>query len=244
MNQAIFIDSLKKTKKLLKELRLSKHEGIKNTFKDGVSEEFRKASQQKDYFKLFKTAVKNFDYDLMMYDESIFQFSFLKKKQNPIPEIRFAFFQNPQLYISYSDYLKYLQKENLIDEDEDLEDIGMLYENEYNQFCIEQQLNTSNTTIRFDVDEPRHAPLIHSVAHFHFGHVTTVRIPCDKIITPLGFVVFILKHCYYKEWKNLIKTKDKSLIEILNNQRKHFPLLKSLKQPCWHDDEEKELYVS
>ena len=244
MNETAFNQSLNKAKSLLKKFDLLKSTGVKKIYKDGVSDNFKKASQKEDYFKLFTTALDNFDFDIMMYDESIFQFSYKKNTKSPIPHIRFAFFPNPKLFIPYTDFLKILQEDGLIDEDQNLEELGSLYEEEYDQYLIEQQLNTGNTSIRFDVDEPRYTPLIHSVAHFHFGHITNIRIPSKRIITPLGFVIFILKHIYYQEWRKLILAKDNRIMTELINQKNSFPALTSFKIKCWDKIEENELFLT
>jgi hypothetical protein len=175
-----FQTSLEDAKKLLEKIDLFRQKGIKQINTTGVSDEFKTASQKADYFQVYKTAKKNFDYDFLLKDESFFQFEF-KPRPHPhdCPIVRYAFFQNPQEYKSYRDYL--LEQEIIQENDSEDDEI---FREEYEQFLIEQQLNLSSTTIRFDVDIQNYRPRIHSFAHIHIGHKSDIRIPCDKILTP------------------------------------------------------------
>jgi hypothetical protein len=210
-----FHTSLEEAKKLLEKIDLFRQKGIKQINTTGVSNEFKTAAQKADYFQVYKTAKKNFDYDFLLKDESFFQFEF-KPRPNPhnCPIVRYAFFQNPQEYKSYREYL-IEQEITQVDDNEDDE----IFREEYEQFSIEQQFNLSSTTIRFDVDTQNYRPRIHSVAHIHIGHKSNIRIPCDKILTPLMFVVFVLKHAYYNDWKAIIESADTQIMESLNRSK-------------------------
>ena len=179
-----------------------------------------------------------------MYDDSFFQFNYEGIDSFGVSVVRFAFFQNPQLYISYMDYLKLLQEKSYIDEDEDLEQLGVAYYEEYSQYLNEQQVNTSNTSIRFDTESESHLPLIHSTCHFHFGHVTNVRVPCKKIISPLGFILFVLKHIYYGDWKILIEDKDENLLSASGAQKNGFIDISELNNEKWLENEELEIFMN
>ncbi|WKN31363.1 DUF2290 domain-containing protein [Porifericola rhodea] len=243
MNLAKFVGSLKEAQKLLKDYELLISVGEKVIHKDDVSQEFKKASQSKDYFNLYRVATQNFDYDILMYDESIFQFSYSNLDTSAgIPEVRYMFLQNPQLFLTYNQYLTYLKDEGYIDEEE-IETVGSSFYEEYQQYLNEQQVNTSNTSIRYDVDSKLHKPLVHSTAHFHFGHVTNVRVPCNQIVTPLGFVLFVLKHIYYTDWKEKL-IKSEFIIEQLKKQKAAFTIIKELNENKWVLDEEMELFIN
>ena len=243
MNEGAFRSSLDEARTLLNQLGFLKSSGVKSIYRDGVSDEFKKASQQENYFRLYNTGLENFDYDILMYDESFLQFSYDGIDGNDIPLLRFAFFQNPQLFITYEQYIDHLKKESYIDEDENLESLGVSFEEEYSQYLNEQQVNTSNTSIRFDTDSESHIPLVHSTSHFHFGHVTNVRVPCCSVISPLGFVLFIIKHIYYNDWKRLIEAGNSILMTAIHRQKSTFSDIKSINPSKWTSSELAEIFV-
>jgi hypothetical protein len=239
MSTVAFNSSLKEAQTLLNNIQLFKSIGVKVINKDDVSQEFKTASQKGDYFQLYKCAKTNFDYDILLSDDSLFQFSY-KFLPGQLPQIRYAFFQNPQEFKSYEQYLELLRSKNIIEEETN-EEIGNAFEEEYQQFLTEQNLNTSSISIRYDFDNDNYKPLIHSVSHLHIGHQNNIRIPCDKILTPLKFSVFILKHVYYYKWKDLVESGNAYLSHCLDNS-KHtcLPLLTT----HWQAIETKELFLS
>jgi hypothetical protein len=223
----------------LGEINLLKSKGIKFLNKDDVSQEFKSMSQKNDYFNLYRCAIKNFDYDFLLYDDSIFQFSF-KILQEKMPSIRFAFFQNPSEFKTYTEYLEHLRGLNIVTTESD-EDIGDSLFEEYQQYLTEQSINSSSICIRYDVDAKNYSPLIHSTAHFHIGHVNNIRIPCDRILTPFKFVLFVIKHAFYHKWKDLIESNNKLLMDQLITAKSKCINLKSTH---WTTHEAKELFIS
>lgn len=218
MNLSNFEISIKESKNLLKKTYFFKEIGVKSINNEGVSDAFIKASYKSNYFDAYKAGIENKDYDILLIDNSFFQFEF-KQNANHFPLVRFAFFQNPQLYISYEDYLNILRQDGII-EIETNDEIGDSLTEEYEQFLLEQEMNPLTTTIRYDVDITAYKPLVHSTAHLHIGHSNNIRIPCDKILTPLNFVLFVLKHTYYSEWKILLKKNNKELEEAIKRAKK------------------------
>jgi len=241
MSVNAFEASLKESITFLKSINLYGANGTKNINKDGVSSEFKSASQQSNYLTVYQTAVRNLDFDFTLKDNSIFQFSYKEKKD--IPEVRYAFFQNPKIFISYYEFLDIQRNLNLLDETND--EIGELYFEEYEQFLDEQQLNMSSITIRYDVDPKNYNPLIHSTSHIHIGHLNDIRIPCDKILSPLKFTIFVTKHIYYFIWKNFIESNN-SNSAFLKTAKNGCPLLidNYWKEHEFGIHENKELYLS
>lgn len=240
MTLANFYISLQSTEKLLIDIDFLKMKGIKSINKDGVSSEFKSVCQKNDYFKTYRTGLLNFDFDFLLKDDSFFQFSFVESNKNIPPEIRYSFYQNPQEFKTIEEFVFSLQEQDINLEGTPEEIYGILHE-EYQQYLSEQQINSANTTIRYDVDETSYTPLIHSVSHFHVGHMNHVRIPCDKIITPLKFVLFTLKHVYYYEWKDLIQNEKSFLKDVLHKEK---TFCSSLDAPHWADDEMLELFLT
>ena len=108
MSISSFNSSYKDALTLLDNVKLLKSNGIKVINRDGVSQEFKTASQKNDYFKLYKSAISNFDYDILLIDDSILQYSFIDSG-DLLPSIRYAYFQNPQEFKTYEDFLEFLR---------------------------------------------------------------------------------------------------------------------------------------
>jgi len=222
--QASLIDGVK----LLKELNLFKSNGVKFLFKNGVSDEFKKSSLSGDYLKIYQTAIENLDYDILLADDSIFQFEIDEDGA------RFAYFQNPSDYISYQDFIiKHFDDYN--------QDYDEYFTIEYEQFRNEQNINASAITIRYDLDAPNYRPNIHSTSHYHIGNQNNVRIPCDKIITPLSFILFVVKHVYYYEWKAAIENQNEVLNNFLNTSKTNCIKLEIAN---WIDVEKREFFLT
>jgi len=200
MNLADFKISIKEVEKLLKRLELLRMKGIKSLNDDGVSYAFKNASQGSNYFNVFNIGLENYDYDFLLFDQSFFQFEFNYINDGTY-EIRYAFFQNP---FEYKTYKEFIQDIIFDDDEKNIDEVGELFIEEYNQFLSEQEINSNYTTIRYDSDFFNYKPLVHSVSHIHIGHANNIRIPINKIISPLMFTLFVVKHVFYYQWKEMV----------------------------------------
>jgi len=237
MNIADFIISLSEVEKTLKSFDLFRMRGIKSINGDGVSPQFKLASIKDDYINAYTEGLRYNDYDFLLNDQSYFQFEF--KKTDSFIDIRYAFFHNPINYITYSEYIQ--EQLKTFGMMESPEEIGTLLEEEYNQFLNEQDLKLNYTTIRYDSDYGNYKPLVHSVSHIHIGHSNNMRIPINKIISPLNFVLFTIKHVYYQEWKGKVKT-DLDYIKERMAISKHGE--QNLPNHIWDEMEKIELYLN
>lgn len=237
MNLSSFNISFSKIESVLKSFKLFQMSGINSINKTGVSQEFKSATIKESYFKAYKIGLSNYDFDFLTSDHSFFQFEF--KIDGNITEIRYAFFQNPIDYISYENYISNLiEQENL---EATKEEIGTLFEDEYHQFLNEQENISNYATFRYDLDQNNYNPIIHSTSHMHIGHQNNIRIPLNKIISPLKFVLFIIKNVYYQEWKNTTENNTEYVLQILKEARTHQT---DLKNNEWKDDEKLELHLN
>ena len=60
----------------------------------------------------------------------------------------------------------------------------------------------------------------HAYAHLHIGIENDIRIPVDKILSPMHFVDFVIKHMYRAKWDNAYakNEKFKVLVDCLKSQ--------------------------
>lgn len=236
MTTAGFMMSFNQIERLLKDFNIWRMNGVKSIIKEGVSEDFRSASIKDDYFNAYNIGLDNYDFDFLLKDQSYFQFEYNNKGKNL--EIRYAFFQTPIDYISYEDFLCHIKEEQGITET--VEEIGSLFIEDYNQFLSEQEAKNKYTTLRYDVDYSNYKPIIHSVSHLHIGHQNHLRIPIEKFISPLKFVMFSIKHVYYKEWKEMCEKNPHYVNKLLKSCSSGETLLSS---KYWTDLEKLEMFI-
>ena len=153
------------------------------------SSAFKKISRSGNHIEIYQTAIQELDYEILLKDDSIFQFS----------PTRYAFIQNPNISVTKEDLLStvYTPDELMnINEDDYNTLLEGITEIEIEQFKSEQNFNIHAHMIRYDIDAINHKPLQHAYSHLHIGNNDNIRIPCSKLLTPLTFVLFVLKHTY------------------------------------------------
>lgn len=226
-----FAASIADASRILKGLRL--HRGD-NLMWCAASEEFLKVSKQDNYKLMYDTAIEHYDYNIMLKDGSIFQFEI---KENE--DLRYAYIQAPYNYVSFEDFLLTFMDENEIPKEEsELMDLMSTFENEYEQMLAEQGINGKVIYFRYDVDSVRYMPNIHSYAHLHIGISNDIRIPCASRLTPVSFVIFVVKQAYKACWEKYIIEDEKK------NELLHFAGEKDmLEDEQWKEDESKELVL-
>lgn len=208
MNLAKYKISLLKAIDLLRKFDLFK---VKNTSVENIydsskfSSDFFSISNSNRYLEIYNTAIKNNDYDILLIDDSILQFS-LEIRDGAIVQYRFAYYQNPRTYPTYNEFL---QSEFNSSEDE----CGSAFLEEYEQVVCEALLNDCALPIRYDYDEKLYDPNFHYVSHLHIGHDNELRIGVDKILSPDVFVMFIIRNIYFTIWKNKCQN-DGTLLEM------------------------------
>ncbi len=232
---ADFNISLDESVSLLRDIKLFKGKGVKPT--GTHSEESKKIAKTNRHIDIYSTAIENKDYEILLFDDSIFQFSINKTS------LRYNFLQNPNVFSSKNDFLeKILGADTLLtlSEEQHNEYLEMINEEEYEQFLNEQELNMSANAIRYDLTEIGYEPLLHSYSHIHVGMNPSFRIPCSKILTPLKFVFFAIKHTYYRDWKSALETHSNFKHRIRDSKNRCASILSKY----WTSEEIFELYLT
>src|SRR5215213_3158785 len=115
MNLGIFNISFEQCIRFLSYCNLFRMRGLKRF---QVSDEFKRASLSRPYFEVYNIAKRNGDFDILLQDESIFQYSLTFAHDTKLASIRYAFFENPQEYITYEEFLS--KSDYSIDEAQDV----------------------------------------------------------------------------------------------------------------------------
>jgi hypothetical protein len=235
INEAVFNISLTNSINLLTEINLYKGKGPKNI--GDYSTEFKKISRRNKHIEIYNAIRDNLDYEIILNDDSFFQFCRLDNY------LRFSYIENPNFKYTKYDYLRFsFSEDEILDFSE--EDVNELVdENEFEQFLIEQEVNSNLTYIRYDYDKKGYKPLLHSQSHIHIGLNENFRIPSSIILTPLQFVTFTIKQRYFDVWKIYHEK-----FEVLEFSQKLLDIKNQCKaisdQNIWNDIEKNEIYIS
>jgi hypothetical protein len=203
MNESIFFTSEEEAKKLLKKSGLLKSSDF---LREPISEGFAEVCRNNNFTDAYISALRNFDYHLLLFDESFFQFEFLKPSTNL--HLRYSYYQNPFILPSSENYLESMR--------------GDEFRYDYDQVFTDAPKKDFYLSIRYDYSEKEYTEGVHSVSHFHIGPGDSIRITSSISITPLLFVMFIVKNIYSKQWRSLITDLDflKSYKKVKNKCEK------------------------
>lgn len=226
MDNGKIATSINESVKLLSEFKLLKDSRIGNI--NTFSKQYMEVSRSGDYLKVYDVVTMNSDYTILLTDDSFFQFHV--KDDNG----GYIFMQNPRIHPDRESFIYELYGSEEIPEN-DIDQFNDLYE----QYLNEQSLNSSAIYMRMDFEERTYMNFIHSLAHLHININSEIRIPLDKILSPLAFCCFVLKHVYYKRWKEEVGKKyfanyKKRLRESICNHPDMY----------WTDEDQLNLYIS
>ncbi|KRL38360.1 DUF2290 domain-containing protein [Liquorilactobacillus uvarum] len=227
---ASFQEAIKLLKKveLLHSLNYSRKETM-NFSK--FSEKFVSCMMEDDYIKIYKTAMKYGDYDILLNDNSFFQFS----ADNKCEIIRYAFYQVPFKGATIEDFAKFLGKGRL--DSKQLRELESEQELDYELFKESAEERHFVTPIRYDYCPKQHENSIyHPTAHIHIGLEQNLRVPVRRELTPLLFTAFVVRMMYYKNFKLNIGNRE---IEKLMTRREEF----KIEDPEFKEEEQKQLYL-
>lgn len=216
------LTALDEVKLLLSEANILKYENTsraRSIINTKLSAEFLSIMYSDDYDNIYKTAMKNNDFDFVLFDDSFIQFSAIKG-ENELSDgkIRYAYFPNSR---SYQTYVGFLEENEMT-----YEDAGDTFTEEYEQYISEAKLKDFVTPIRYDYDYSAYDMVNHSISHLHIGREENIRIPLSKVLSPQAFTIFIIKNLYLEYWKKA----------ILKDSFKH--IFEKSKQKCTTIEEE------
>lgn len=163
-----------------------------NFDKSKFSKEFISISQGESYKEIYDTAMNKGDYDILLVDNSFFQFSY-EESNNKLNQIRYAYYNVPYEVETYKEFLN--------GEGFSYNDVEDEFIEIYEQYIAEAELKNQVIPIRYDYDLKGYKPIIHTSSHMHIGHNNDLRIPCNKIFLPQVFITFIIRHVYFNEFE-------------------------------------------
>ncbi len=226
MTEGVFWNSFNESLTFLNQKNLLKEDNIHKW--NPYSEECKEYSKGTDYREIYQKMVDHRDYDILLFDDSMFQMSLTNG------ESRLVYIQNPLYFISFENYLI----ECGIKYDAELADwYHDAFYDDYQQALEGMNVNSGAVYLRYDVDARgrKGNENIHSYTHLHVGLNNSIRIPVGKHLTPYTFTMFVLRNVYYDKWVELVRNG-----EITFGYKQHSS---ELPKELWTDEEKKELYL-
>lgn len=181
-----------------------------------------------DYYKFVSEELEKRKFTFLLNDDSFFQFHFKLSDDNYY--LRYSFFENILDYPSFEDFTS----ENGF-ESENIETVWELYQD----VRANASYKKGFLSARYDFQPSSYKKYIHAISHMHIGYNNHIRITCEKLISPVTFVFFILKHKNYQEWKIFIQN-DK----FLKLYQKNKSTLREINYSFGFQEKEYELFLA
>ena len=83
---------------------------------------------------------------------------------------------------------------------------------QYEEYRAQLPLRPHVTPIRYDWRPELYREGAHPASHLHLGHETGLRLAVDALLTPIQFILFVLRHFYVDVWEG----KACEIPEVLN----------------------------
>mgnify|MGYP003289365764 FL=1 len=177
----------------------------KNLQPQKYSDAYYQTFHDGDYRKTFIVASENRDFDIMLEDGSLFQFT--SRSEN---DIHYSFLHRIEKNMSFDEFYDAYATDDNID----------TIEQDYEYYLAGDKESLYTCPIRYDVAETEYAEMHHAYAHLHIGIETDIRIPVDKVLSPMHFVDFVIKHMYKTKWDDAYAHNErfKELVNCLKAQ--------------------------
>lgn len=195
--------------------------------------EFINYAKKNNLFQIHKYIIENHTYDILLKDDSIFQFSMSENY------IRYSYIQNPYKWVSKEEYVTQILSDYELVEGTLADILRTVNDEEYQQFIDELGINSKANHFRYDYSSAEYEPLVHACSHLHIGINENLRIPVAQVISPLLFVAFCIKHTYYPEWKSKINSADPYLMSVISDIKNS----ESFHLTNWDEVEKNDLYI-
>jgi hypothetical protein len=164
-------------------------------------------------------------FHLYMDDNCFFNFAI-----NPKPS--YTFFDCPLQAVSLSAFR----------EEFGLYDHGVhrsILEAEYQDYLATCPFRSSVTPIRYDHDPSSYRPGVHPTAHIHIGLENEIRLGVKRELTPLAFLLFVVRQKYPHNWEYLLQSNLVDRIERIVRDE-----LTEIVAPLMTDMDRLELYLN
>jgi hypothetical protein len=190
ITDAAYQNSIESIKRVLVKLKLLQNSTF---YKKAISRTYR-INETDDFLAIYKSILENNDFSFLLHDQSIIQ---IEKKDG---YFRYSYYNVPFIFPTYDEYLE--------SQGYKFSDVGYDIREEYNQKLRESELKRYPVYIRYDYSEEVYKEMCHSISHLHIGPDNSIRISSSKMLTPLAFLMIVLKNAYYDVWLEIVDTPE------------------------------------
>jgi hypothetical protein len=192
VNKGQFSAHVEEAWDLLGRLGLTEARNYRPNYSDFKAAEFRNLGHRDAWQQMLRTQL----FDFQLADLSLLQFRYARTKTEATPS--YVFIQSPVVARPYSDFV--VQDLNLR-----VEDVGDDFRVEWEEELESAKLRDSPLYFRFDYAPLEYRPFAHPCAHLHVGHETGVRIGTRRVLQPMSFALFVLRHVYSEQWVKVVE---------------------------------------
>ena len=156
----------------------------------GVDEEFRRLAltSEVSYRSVYILGLARSHYNILLKDFAYFQFTWESKSA-----WRLAYFPNPWI-------TGVVNAEEKLVEWEGLTELGLLANDDVDEFVAELPYLGSVPPVRFEFSLIQYREVSHPAAHMHIGHHADNRWPFARLLDPLTFAMMLTKFYYPTVW--------------------------------------------
>lgn len=194
----------------------------------------------KPYRERYEFAFKEFAYDFRLNDQSLLLF---KKAGEDIHNgsLNFSHLEAPTSVMSYELFVGSLEglSPGEPDYDKALEAWGDALRPDYEVYVQSLDLKSAVTPLRYDCQAADYRAGLHPASHMHFGFESQIRVGTRRVVTPLGFVLFVVRQRYPTEWSQLLRWEN--CAQLCRNVRVE---LNEVDERYWCDGDEQELFLA
>lgn len=229
MNQGSFLIHLGNAIKIVSSCNLLKDK-IEKTGRDRFAIK-RTISSLEDYNNYIHEVYEMVDYDILLSDESFFQFD--QKIEDSKISYRYVYMQNSVRRLTFEEFC---EKHGFSQNEEDIDEIEVYFEEQAGDDAFVP--NVFPLYLRYDVSDIGYKANVHSYAHLHIGTSGSVRLPVGTILTPDAFVSLCLKLAYPDVWcRNIVENPHMS--ELYNFKKK----CEDIPTNYWVEDEKRDIFL-
>ena len=153
---------------------------------------------KEEYMNVYQQIQDNRAYDLLLTDESIFQFG-QDKAPDGTEVLRYVFMQSFRRFVPFEKSAFY----DSVTDDSEEEYRELYYQSEY---CYIH--NHFPFYLRYDYNEHTCRGRLHPCSHLHFVLPDAGRIALKVQLNPFSFVMFFLKIAYRDVWEQMILSEE------------------------------------
>jgi hypothetical protein len=195
MKMGLFAAQVNEVEQVFKDLGLLAERVLRPPYANYAAYAFRGLRYIECWRKCFDLQL----YDLRLRDDGLIQF-----RANSFKPLSFsyAFYECPYHVLpSLDDYIEQVQLESEAGIGTTGYEFDLLREYDF----LQPTLKDIVTPLRYDYSPEIYTESRHPAAHMHFGFANEIRVGTKKVLRPLSFTLFIVRHYYPDHWQQLIE---------------------------------------